>query len=179
MSTILVRPPARLLLCRVRGSACADPRDSHATTRACHRINPACIHPRRLSRNARSCGGCSATRPASPPATATLPRCAIRVCTCTRDRALQQMGAHLGDDIQQGAAAGDEFRSAPLWGLGQRILFLHGECTSDLAQASRGDSKCAPSEAHAVLGLYKSLRSNDTQELRNFPRSLIERALNA
>jgi Di-haem oxidoreductase, putative peroxidase len=88
------------------------------------------------------------------------------------DRALQQMGAHLGDDIQQGAAAGDEFRSTPLWGLGQRILFLHGECTSDLAQASRGDSKCAPPEAHAVLGLYKSLRPNDTQELRNFPRSL-------
>jgi len=81
--------------------------------------------------------------------------------------------------FSRAAAAGDEFRSAPLWGLGQRILFLHGECTSDLAQASRGDSKCAAPKAHAVLGLYKSLRPNDTQELRNFPRSLIGRALNA
>jgi hypothetical protein len=39
-------------------------------------------------------------------------------------------------------------------------------------QASRGDSKYGPSEARAVLGFYKSLSPNDTQDLRNFPRSL-------
>ena len=83
----------------------------------------------------------------------------------------------MADDIQQGAAAGDEFRSAPLWGLGQRIFFLHDGRTSDLAQAielqaSRGDSKYGPSEAHAVLGLYKSLSPNDTQDLLNFRRAL-------
>ena len=93
------------------------------------------------------------------------------------DLALHQMGPHIGDDIQQSAAAGDESRSAPLWGLGQRIFFLHDGRTSDLAQAielqaSRGDSEYGPSEAHAVLGLYKSLIPNGTQDLLNFRRAL-------
>ena len=35
------------------------------------------------------------------------------------------MGPGLADGIVQGGAQGDEFRTAPLWGLGQRIFFLH------------------------------------------------------
>ena len=38
------------------------------------------------------------------------------------DLALHDMGPGLADDILQGAARGDEFRTAPLWGLGQRHL---------------------------------------------------------
>ena len=53
------------------------------------------------------------------------------------DVALHQMGPGLADDILQGAAAGDEFRTAPLWGLGQRIFFLHDGRTSDLDRRSR------------------------------------------
>ena len=45
------------------------------------------------------------------------------------------MGPTLADNILQGSAAGDEFRTAPLWGLGQRIYFLHDGRTSDLVQA--------------------------------------------
>jgi len=68
------------------------------------------------------------------------------------DLALHQMGSHLADDIQQGEAQGDEFRTAPLWGLGQRLFFMHDGQTKDLApaielHASRGDSKYARSEA--------------------------------
>jgi len=93
------------------------------------------------------------------------------------DLALHQMGPHLADDIQQGAAAGDEFRTAPLWGLGQRIFFLHDGRTSDLAQAielhaSRGDSRYGASEANAVIANYNNLRANDAQDLLNFLRSL-------
>jgi CxxC motif-containing protein (DUF1111 family) len=41
------------------------------------------------------------------------------------DLAVHHMGIALADKVPQGTAAGDEFRSAPLWGLGQRLLFLH------------------------------------------------------
>ena len=51
------------------------------------------------------------------------------------DLALHAMGPGLADDILQGAARGDEFRTAPLWGLGQRIFFLHDGRTTDLLEA--------------------------------------------
>jgi CxxC motif-containing protein (DUF1111 family) len=48
------------------------------------------------------------------------------------DLLLHRMGPGLADDILQGVAEGDEFRTAPLWGLGQRIFFLHDGRTNDL-----------------------------------------------
>jgi CxxC motif-containing protein (DUF1111 family) len=51
------------------------------------------------------------------------------------DLALHHMGSTLADGIRQGTAGPDEFRTAPLWGLGQRIFFLHDGRTSDLLQA--------------------------------------------
>lgn len=50
------------------------------------------------------------------------------------DFALHHMGAGLADGIEQGGAGADQFRSAPLWGLGQRLFFLHDGRTSDLVQ---------------------------------------------
>ena len=40
------------------------------------------------------------------------------------DFTIHHMGG-LGDGVGQGNAQGDEFRTAPLWGLGQRLFFLH------------------------------------------------------
>jgi len=40
-----------------------------------------------------------------------------------------------GDDIAQGGANGDQFRTAPLWGVGQRLFFLHDGRTSNLVEA--------------------------------------------
>lgn len=51
------------------------------------------------------------------------------------DFALHHMGANLADGISQGQAGPDEFRTAPLWGLGQRIFFLHDGRTKDLIEA--------------------------------------------
>jgi CxxC motif-containing protein (DUF1111 family) len=51
------------------------------------------------------------------------------------DFAIHHMGAGLADGINQGAAGPDQFRTAPLWGLGQRLYFLHDGRTSDLVQA--------------------------------------------
>ncbi len=41
------------------------------------------------------------------------------------DLLLHRMGEGLADGIQQGVAQGDQFRTAPLWGLSRRNLFLH------------------------------------------------------
>jgi CxxC motif-containing protein (DUF1111 family) len=110
------------------------------------------------------------------------------------DLALHKMGPVLADNILQGAAAGDEFRTAPLWGLGGRIFFLHDGRTSDLVQAiqahasggsggngrGRGDedsnrssnSQFGPSEANRVIANYNALTGAQQQDLLNFLRSL-------
>jgi CxxC motif-containing protein (DUF1111 family) len=87
------------------------------------------------------------------------------------DFALHHMGWGLSDGVSQGAAGPDEFRTAPLWGVGQRLFFLHDGRTSDLqsaiqAHASRG------SEANTVIGRYNRLSRSQMQDLLNFLRSL-------
>ena len=93
------------------------------------------------------------------------------------DVALHAMGPGLADDILQGNARGDEFRTAPLWGLGQRIFFLHDGRTNDLVEAiqahkSSGNTKFGPSEANKVIDNFNNLREDDKQDLLNFLRSL-------
>ena len=93
------------------------------------------------------------------------------------DLLLHHMGPNLADNVSQGAAAGDQFRTAPLWGLGQRIFFLHDGRTSDLVQAiqfhaSGGNRQYQGSEANGVVSGYNHLSSSDQQDLLNFLRSL-------
>jgi CxxC motif-containing protein (DUF1111 family) len=93
------------------------------------------------------------------------------------DVAVHGMGPGLADSIQQGAAAGDEFRTAPLWGLGPRLFFLHDGRTSDLLQAIRahasdGNNQFPASEANGVIRRFLQLSNSDTQDLLNFLRSL-------
>lgn len=47
------------------------------------------------------------------------------------DLLLHDMGRGLADGVSQGLATGNEFRTAPLWGLGQRLFFLHDGRTAD------------------------------------------------
>jgi len=68
------------------------------------------------------------------------------------DLAVDHMGAQLADGVMQGSAGPDEFRSAPLWGLGQRIFFLHDGRTSDLLQAILADGS-QNSEAERVVDI--------------------------
>ena len=51
------------------------------------------------------------------------------------DLLVHHMGRGLADGISQGGAGPDQFRTAPLWGVGQRVFFLHDGRTSDLLQA--------------------------------------------
>lgn len=87
------------------------------------------------------------------------------------DLLLHDMGAALADGISQGAASGSEFRTAPLWGLGQRIFFMHDGRTSDLAQVIALHD--APgSEARQTAQKYNGLSASDQQNVLNFLRSL-------
>jgi CxxC motif-containing protein (DUF1111 family) len=87
------------------------------------------------------------------------------------DLLVHHMGSALADDVFQGAAGGDEFRTAPLWGLGQRIFFLHDGRRTDL-QLTILDHASNGSEANAVIANYKSLAVSQKQDLLNFLRSL-------
>ncbi len=98
------------------------------------------------------------------------------------DLAIHHMGGGLSDGVTQGAAGPDEFRTAPLWGVGQRAFFLHDGRTSDLVQAikahaglcSLGDllAGCQPSEANLVVAAFNLLSTSQKQDIINFLRSL-------
>ena len=87
------------------------------------------------------------------------------------DFAVHDMGYGLADGITQGNANGQEFRTAPLWGIGQRIFFLHDGRTSDLLQAILQHASPG-SEANAVINNFNSLGAQDKQALLNYLRSL-------
>ena len=87
------------------------------------------------------------------------------------DLLVHHMGSGLADRIQQGNAQGDEFRTAPLWGLGQRLFFLHDGRTSDLLQAIKVHASPG-SEANAVIARFYKLNDVQKQALLTFLRSL-------
>ena len=87
------------------------------------------------------------------------------------DLLVHDMGDGLADGVSQGQAGPREFRSAPLWGLGQRIFFLHDGRTADLLRAIQQHASSG-SEANGVISRFSSLREGDKQDLLNFLRSL-------
>ena len=87
------------------------------------------------------------------------------------DLLVHDMGKGLADGVSQGQAGPSEFRSAPLWGLGQRIFFLHDGRTSDLIAAIRAHQS-PQSEANSVISSFEGLSEPQKQDLLNFLRSL-------
>jgi CxxC motif-containing protein (DUF1111 family) len=118
------------------------------------------------------------------------------------DLAIHHMGSRLADGISQGAAGPDEFRTAPLWGVGQRLFFLHDGRTSNLMvaiQSHTGDqndcvqtqsvsqfeiegvevnyslpssTQFCGSEANGVIQVFNRLSPSQQQDVLNFLRSL-------
>jgi CxxC motif-containing protein (DUF1111 family) len=87
------------------------------------------------------------------------------------DLEIHHMGTGLSDNVGQGGAGGDQFRTAPLWGLGQRVFLLHdGRTTNLLAAIDAHDS--SGSEAITVEANFDSLTTSQQQDLLNFLRSL-------
>jgi CxxC motif-containing protein (DUF1111 family) len=87
------------------------------------------------------------------------------------DLLLHRMGTGLADGIQQGDARGDDWRTAPLWGLGQRLFFLHDGRTSDLTQAIQAHAS-QNSEANGVIAGFNAVSAAAKQDLINFLQSL-------
>jgi CxxC motif-containing protein (DUF1111 family) len=87
------------------------------------------------------------------------------------DLLIHDMGVGLADGVSQGNAGPRDFRSSPLWGLGQRIFFLHDGRTSDLLEAVRAHQSDG-SEANGVIDRFNNLREDTKQDLLNFLRSL-------
>jgi CxxC motif-containing protein (DUF1111 family) len=81
------------------------------------------------------------------------------------------MGTGLTDNVSQGSAGGGQFRTAPLWGLGQRIFLLHDGRTTNLITAIE-DHASHGSEASTVVGNFNNLSSTQQQDLLDFLRSL-------
>ncbi len=96
----------------------------------------------------------------------------------------------LADGVTQGQAGGSEFRTAPLWGIGQRLFFLHDGRTDNLLAAiedhapnagTTGHDNCTAEmgEACQVIVLFNSLPATSgttntpsKQDILNFLRSL-------
>jgi cytochrome c553 len=103
------------------------------------------------------------------------------------DLLIHHMGAGLADDITQGAATGDMFRTTPLWGVGQRRFFLHDGRTDNLVTAIEAHASATgpcdaqrqqkgrcygPSEANTVVTRFNQLPANDQQAIIDFLRAL-------
>jgi CxxC motif-containing protein (DUF1111 family) len=87
------------------------------------------------------------------------------------DIEIHNMGNGLADNVSQGTAGGGQFRTAPLWGLGQRIFLLHDGRTTNLITAIQ-DHASNGSEATFVEEQFFDLSTTQQQEILDFLRSL-------
>jgi len=98
------------------------------------------------------------------------------------DFAIHTMDSSLSDGVTQGNAGPTQFRTAPLWGIGQRLFFLHDGRADNLLQAIKGhapnagtsSTNCTPEmgEACQVIVLFNKLSPTSQQDILNFLRSL-------
>jgi CxxC motif-containing protein (DUF1111 family) len=87
------------------------------------------------------------------------------------DFATHNMGTGLFDGVTQGNAGTQHFRSAPLWGVGQRSFFLHDGRTNNLITAIE-DHSSSGSEANTAINNFNLLTAAQQQDVLNFLRSL-------
>ena len=127
---------------------------------------------RRLFTDVVRCSLCHTPSMTTTPVSAFAPAALARVrANLFSDLLLHHMGSGLADGISQGNAGPDEFRTAPLWGVGQRVFFLHDGRTSDLLQAIE-QHQSPGSEANGVISIFNSRTEQEKQDILNFLRSL-------
>jgi CxxC motif-containing protein (DUF1111 family) len=102
------------------------------------------------------------------------------------DLLVHDLGPCDADNVTQGQAIGDEFRTAPLWGVGQRFFFMHdggmnrhgvATPTTNIIQAIEdhacaGNAQYPNSEANASVAAFNKLTATQQQDLVDFLRSL-------
>jgi CxxC motif-containing protein (DUF1111 family) len=115
------------------------------------------------------CGMCHT--PSLPTGTSSIAALSNQQANLFSDLLVHHMGSTLADGISQGNAGGDEFRTAPLWGAGQRIFFLHDGRTNDLLAAIQAHASSG-SEANTVINNFNALGPTGEQAILDFLRSL-------
>lgn len=122
--------------------------------------------------NAIGCGTCHNPSPGSTQVSNFVNALSKQPVNAFSDIEIHHMGSVLVDNVAQGGAGGDQFRTAPLWGLGQRIFLLHdGRCTSLLCAIEAHESNGG--EATQVeFNFDNNLSSSQQQDILNFLRSL-------
>ena len=84
------------------------------------------------------------------------------------DLLVHHMGSQLDDGVIQGRAKGDMWRTAPLWGLKTRILFLHDGRATNLNDAIKAHG----GEAEKSRQRWDALKKPDRDALNEFLSSL-------
>ena len=87
------------------------------------------------------------------------------------DLEIHHMGTGLADNVVQGNAGGDQFRTAPLWGLGKRLFFLHDGRTNNLITAIQAHQSTG-SDANPVILNWNALTASQKQDVLYYLRSL-------
>jgi len=88
------------------------------------------------------------------------------------DLEIHHMGSTLVDNVSQGGAGGDQFRTAPLWGLGQRIFLLHDGRTANLLSAIEAHESNGGEATQVESNFDVNLSPSQQQDILNFLRSL-------
>jgi CxxC motif-containing protein (DUF1111 family) len=91
------------------------------------------------------------------------------------DFALHDLGVKNSDGVMQGQAFPRQFRTAPLWGAGQRFFFMHDGRYIDLDHAIRNHCPTpgeAGNESCAVIQSYEGLSGSNESLILDFLRSL-------
>jgi CxxC motif-containing protein (DUF1111 family) len=117
------------------------------------------------------CANCHNPTPGTTQVSNFVPALSNAPVNAFSDIEIHHMGGGLADNVSQGGAGGDQFRTAPLWGLGQRIFLLHDGRTTDL-NAAIAAHESNGSEATNVEENFDNLNTTQKQEILDFLRSL-------
>jgi CxxC motif-containing protein (DUF1111 family) len=117
------------------------------------------------------CATCHNSSPGSTQVSNFVPALSNAQVHAFSDIEIHHMGGALADNVSQGGAGGDQFRTAPLWGLGQRIFLLHDGRTTNLNAAIEAHQSNG-SEATNVEENFDNLSTGQQQEILDFLRSL-------
>ena len=91
------------------------------------------------------------------------------------DLLLHRMGSQLADGVMQETAGVQDFRTAPLWGVGKRLFLLHDGRAQELTRAILLHASTRPtdtSEADLVVHRYQKLEPPEQDALLLFLKSL-------
>ncbi|HEY2830760.1 MAG TPA: di-heme oxidoredictase family protein [Thermoanaerobaculia bacterium] len=117
------------------------------------------------------CATCHTMSMSDSTQSAVTPDLSAATVNLVSDLEIHHMGTGLADNVTQGGAGGDQFRTAPLWGLGTRIFFLHDGRTTDLLAAISAHYSTG-SEGNTVKLNFDALSPGQKQDILNFLRSL-------